>query len=145
MIGLGTLLAGAAVRRYLAQSGGSGLATAHADPQEVVVDELLGCLVALAFVPFEPRWVLAAFVLFRLFDILKPGPVRWIERRWRGAAGIIGDDLAAGALAGGLLFTLRSSTLATVVIATALVASTIASKLASRRPARPDDGSEPST
>ncbi|MEM9189300.1 MAG: phosphatidylglycerophosphatase A, partial [Myxococcota bacterium] len=44
------------------------------DPQEVVLDELLGCLIALAFVPFELVWVAAGYVLFRAFDILKPGP-----------------------------------------------------------------------
>jgi len=106
VIVLGTMVSFVATQRYLARrdpaAGGR-----HHDPQEIVVDELLGCLIAIAFVPFEFRWVLAAFVLFRLFDIYKPGPIRWVERRLPGAAGILGDDLAAGVMAGALLFAIR--------------------------------------
>ena len=66
------------------------------DPQLVVVDEVLGQWLALAG---TSAWtwpqVLAAFVLFRLFDIFKPPPVRQAERLPRGW-GIVADDLAAG-------------------------------------------------
>jgi phosphatidylglycerophosphatase A len=66
------------------------------DPQTVVVDEVLGQWVTLAAVPvFEWKWVLAAFVLFRLFDITKPWPVRRFEALPEGT-GIVADDLAAG-------------------------------------------------
>jgi len=75
-------------------------ATGKADPQEVVVDELAGCLLALIFVPWSFGWALLAFVLFRFFDIVKPGPVRWAEKRLPGGWGIMGDDLVAGLFAG---------------------------------------------
>ena len=75
-------------------------ATGKADPQEVVVDEFAGCLLALIFVPWSFGWVVLAFVLFRTFDILKPGPVRWAEKFLPGGWGIMGDDLAAGLFAG---------------------------------------------
>jgi phosphatidylglycerophosphatase A len=78
-----------------------------ADPQEVVADELVGCLIAMAFVPASPGWALAAFGLFRAFDIAKPGPVGWAERELDGAAGVMGDDMVAGALAGLLLAALH--------------------------------------
>ena len=85
--------------RYLAGHG-------NEDPSEVVVDELAGCLIALAFVPRTIPWFLAAFVLFRVFDILKPGPIGLIDRRARGAWGVMGDDVVAGALAGLVLVAL---------------------------------------
>ena len=82
----------------------------EADPSEVVVDELAGQWLALwplswglwaagaapHVFPY-PGWI-AAFVLFRLFDIWKPGPVGWAERR-HGAFGIMADDVVAGAIA----------------------------------------------
>jgi predicted RND superfamily exporter protein len=84
------------VRRYM--RGG-----AIADPQEIVVDELVGCLIALAFVPFEPVWVVAAYVAFRVLDIAKPWPIRAVERRLHGPLGVVADDVAAGLVAGGAL------------------------------------------
>jgi len=69
------------------------------DPQIVVVDELLGQWVALAAVrPFDWKNCLAAFALFRLFDIWKPPPVRQLEALPEGL-GINADDLMAGAYA----------------------------------------------
>jgi phosphatidylglycerophosphatase A len=81
-----------------------GLWSLHAgaidgDPAWVVIDEVAGQWVALITLaaPTLPG-LLAAFALFRLFDIAKPGPVRLAERV-RGAGGIMADDLVAGALA----------------------------------------------
>ena len=71
-------------------------------------DELAGLWVALALLA-PTGWVGAvlAFALFRLFDIAKPWPISWLDRRLSGGAGIMLDDLIAGALAGGLLLLLR--------------------------------------
>jgi phosphatidylglycerophosphatase A len=69
------------------------------DPSECVIDELAGQWLACACAPFSLRGFLAAFVLFRLFDIWKPGPIRSLEKL-PGGAGIMADDLAAGLLAG---------------------------------------------
>jgi len=78
-------------------------AQAAADPQEVVLDELVGCLLCLVVVPFEPLWVLVAFGLFRLLDITKPWPIRWVERSVHGGAGVVLDDVAAGGIGAVLL------------------------------------------
>jgi phosphatidylglycerophosphatase A len=65
------------------------------DPQFVVIDEVAGQLVALIAVPFAWKSFLAAFILFRVFDIVKPPPVRQLEALPEGA-GIMLDDVAAG-------------------------------------------------
>jgi phosphatidylglycerophosphatase A len=69
--------------------------SAMKDPQFVVIDEVAGQLVALIAVPLAWRCFLAAFILFRIFDILKPPPVRQLEAIPEGA-GIVLDDIAAG-------------------------------------------------
>ncbi len=69
------------------------------DPQKVVIDEVAGFLVTMAFVPFSWWAVLAGFILFRLFDTWKPFPCRWIERKAPAGWGIVGDDLMAGVYA----------------------------------------------
>lgn len=68
------------------------------DPGHVVIDEVAGQLTALLFVPLEAWHVVLAFVLFRFFDILKPPPVRQLERL-HGGLGIMVDDLGAGVYA----------------------------------------------
>lgn len=77
------------------------------DPQIVVIDEVLGQWIALAAAaPGNALHLLAAFVLFRLFDIFKPWPVRRLEAL-PGGAGIIADDLMAGVYAAAVLGVLR--------------------------------------
>ena len=73
------------------------------DDQRIVIDEVGGQLVALLplLVLGSPRSLSAlvtGFVLFRCFDIWKPGPVRWAERRFAGGVGVMMDDLVAGLL-----------------------------------------------
>jgi len=65
------------------------------DPQFVVIDEVAGQLVALIGVPLTWKTFLAGFILFRVFDIVKPPPVRQLEAIPEGA-GIVLDDVAAG-------------------------------------------------
>ncbi len=65
------------------------------DPQFVVIDEVAGQLVALIAVPLAWKSFLAGLILFRVFDILKPPPIRWLERLPEGI-GIVVDDLGAG-------------------------------------------------
>jgi phosphatidylglycerophosphatase A len=65
------------------------------DPQSVVIDEVAGQWITLLFSPFSWRTLLAGFILFRAFDILKPPPVRQLERLPQGT-GIVMDDVAAG-------------------------------------------------
>jgi phosphatidylglycerophosphatase A len=71
------------------------------DPQFVVVDEVAGQLIALIAVPLGWKSFLAAFILFRAFDIVKPTPVRQLEAIPEGA-GIVLDDVAAGIYALGI-------------------------------------------
>jgi phosphatidylglycerophosphatase A len=68
---------------------------AKKDPQFVVIDEVLGQWVTLIGAPATPVSLAAAFLLFRLFDIVKPWPVRWFEKAPDGW-GIVLDDVAAG-------------------------------------------------
>src|SRR5262245_33061791 len=72
------------------------------DPSAVVVDEAAGQLAALAFVPLDLRTYVAGFLLFRLFDVVKPYPARRLERL-SGGAGIVLDDVAAGVYANAAL------------------------------------------
>jgi phosphatidylglycerophosphatase A len=71
------------------------------DPAEVTVDEAAGQMLALIALPLSWQYFLAGFILFRGFDIMKPPPLRWLERLPAGA-GIMFDDVGAGlyALAG---------------------------------------------
>ena len=66
------------------------------DSKHIVVDEFIGYLVSIAFLPQTPGYLIAAFLLFRFFDILKPTPIRNIERTVHGGLGIMLDDVAAG-------------------------------------------------
>ncbi|MFV2089057.1 MAG: phosphatidylglycerophosphatase A [Pseudomonadales bacterium] len=66
------------------------------DPGAIVIDEFAGQWLVLLLAPAEPLVVLGGFLLFRLFDIWKPWPVGWLERRVPGAFGVMVDDLAAG-------------------------------------------------
>ncbi|HEY1240388.1 MAG TPA: phosphatidylglycerophosphatase A [Bryobacteraceae bacterium] len=84
-------------------STGTARAVGRKDPGIVVVDEVLGQWVALAGArAFNWKSYMAAFVLFRLFDIWKPPPVRQLERLSEGL-GIVADDLMAGVYAALLL------------------------------------------
>jgi phosphatidylglycerophosphatase A len=70
-------------------------ASAVKDPQFVVIDEVAGQLIALIAVPMAWKTFLVGFILFRAFDIVKPPPVRQLERLPEGT-GIVLDDVAAG-------------------------------------------------
>jgi phosphatidylglycerophosphatase A len=71
-------------------------ASGRLDPGPVVIDEVAGQWLTLAACPLDPLWWLAGFAAFRAFDILKPPPVRWVDRRMKTAAGVMLDDLLAG-------------------------------------------------
>jgi phosphatidylglycerophosphatase A len=66
------------------------------DPSLVVIDEIVGQLLALSLAPAHPAAALAGFALFRLFDILKPFPVGWVDTHLHGGLGIMLDDVVAG-------------------------------------------------
>ena len=69
------------------------------DEPAIVLDEVVGCWVALLLAPKALVPALLGFVLFRVADILKPWPVSWADAKVKGAAGILLDDVLAGAIA----------------------------------------------
>ena len=73
------------------------------DASAIVIDEVLGIWLSLIQVPIHWWTLLLAFLLFRLFDIVKPFPVGWLDAKVPGGAGVLADDLAAGAMANGVI------------------------------------------
>lgn len=72
------------------------------DPSRVVIDEVAGQLLVVVALPLEVGWMFAAFVAFRLFDVLKPFGIKRLEKIGNGV-GVMLDDLAAGLAAGVIL------------------------------------------
>jgi phosphatidylglycerophosphatase A len=68
------------------------------DPQEIVIDEVMGMAVTLAFLPLNVKTIVLGFLLFRIFDVAKPFPVRRLEKL-PGGWGIVMDDVMAGVYA----------------------------------------------
>ena len=85
-------LAGIAAAGIVARESG------RKDPPQVVIDEVAGQMIAMLSMPLTWKYLLASLILFRAFDIVKPPPVRQLERL-PGGLGIMLDDVAAGLLA----------------------------------------------
>ena len=66
----------------------------------IVIDEIVGYLLTMTLAPGGWVWILAGFLLFRFFDILKPWPIRMLDLRVSGGLGIVIDDLMAGIYGG---------------------------------------------
>ena len=64
----------------------------------IVWDEFVGLWISLIAIPLTWQWLLAGFILFRLFDMLKPWPVSWCDKKVHGGLGIMLDDVVAGLL-----------------------------------------------
>ncbi len=73
------------------------------DSSKIVIDEVIGYLVALVYLPVSWKIMVIAFVLFRVFDISKLFPVNLVERKVSGGAGIVLDDVAAGLYANAIV------------------------------------------
>jgi phosphatidylglycerophosphatase A len=69
------------------------------DPKGVVWDEIVGYLITMLGLPVRWVWFLAGFLMFRLFDIWKPWPIRWADRHIKGGFGIMFDDVIAAVFA----------------------------------------------
>ncbi|UCF31467.1 MAG: phosphatidylglycerophosphatase A [bacterium] len=78
------------------------------DPKPVVIDEIAGYLLTMIGSPPDALHVLSGFFLFRVFDVLKPPPVRSLERAFAGGLGVVADDLMAGAYSWACLWILRT-------------------------------------
>ena len=70
-----------------------------ADHSAIVWDEIIGFFIAMLAVPVTAVNVVLAFLLFRLFDIVKPWPIRWVDKSVHGGFGIMLDDVLAGIMA----------------------------------------------
>ena len=77
------------------------------DHPGIVLDEIAGFLITMTALPADWPWVVAGFVAFRVFDIVKPWPVSLADRRVGGGLGIMLDDVLAGALACAALHAIR--------------------------------------
>jgi len=65
------------------------------DHPEIVIDEIIGMMFVATVLPADPYWAIAAFLLFRFFDIIKPFPINKVDRTYKNAFGIILDDMIA--------------------------------------------------
>jgi phosphatidylglycerophosphatase A len=77
------------------------------DHPGIVLDEIVAMMAVLLAVPPQPAWWLAAFALFRVFDIAKPWPIREADHRLRNGMGIMLDDALAAAYAAVILLGVR--------------------------------------
>ena len=83
----------------------AGRALGVDDHRSLVWDEFVGQWIALLPALLAPWWaVMAGFVLFRLFDVWKPWPIRWLDRHLKGGLGVMVDDVVAGLFAAILLW-----------------------------------------
>jgi phosphatidylglycerophosphatase A len=87
-------------------SGIAEKAFGEKDSRHIVIDEFAGYLCSVIFLPLTPAYMIAAFFLFRFFDILKPPPIRMLERIG-GGVGVMCDDVAAGVVTNVILQVVR--------------------------------------
>ena len=79
------------------------------DPQWIVIDEVAAQWAVLAALPFSLPWYAAGFVAFRFFDIVKPWPVSWADRKVKGGLGVMLDDVLAAVYAVAILLAGRAA------------------------------------
>ena len=79
----------------------------RSDPGEIVIDEILGMMLVMMTIPPDPKWIFLAFLLFRIFDILKPWPINQVDSKLKNALGVILDDVLAALYAGILIVGIR--------------------------------------
>lgn len=84
-------------------------ASALKDPGWIVIDEVAGQWLTLLVAPLDPLCYALAFLIFRTFDILKPWPISWADRRLHGGLGIMLDDLMAAVYAAFVMWVLLAS------------------------------------
>jgi phosphatidylglycerophosphatase A len=66
------------------------------DDQRIVIDEMMGFLITMLWIPRTIFFIVMGFILFRFFDILKPFPIRLLEGKFSGGFGVVLDDVIAG-------------------------------------------------
>jgi len=81
------------------------------DSKSVVIDEIVGFLVAMVWIPFTWKTLLAGFILFRFFDAVKPWPISHLDKNVKGGLGVVCDDIAAGIVTNLILQALLTNTM----------------------------------
>ena len=69
------------------------------DDQRIVIDEIIGFLITMLWIPKTILFIIIGFFLFRFFDILKPFPIRHLEKKFKGGYGVVLDDVLGGVYA----------------------------------------------
>ncbi len=70
--------------------------TSTHDSKEIVIDEVVGFLITMTWLPLTWQSLIAGFILFRIVDIVKPPPIRQLDQKVKGGVGVVIDDIAAG-------------------------------------------------
>ena len=79
----------------------------RSDPGIIVIDEVLGMMLVMMTIPPDPKWALLAFVMFRMFDILKPWPINQVDSKLKNTLGVMLDDCIAATYAGIVIVGIR--------------------------------------
>jgi phosphatidylglycerophosphatase A len=77
-------------------SGDANAIFGEHDSRKIVIDEIVGYLVAMLLIPADVEYLVVGFILFRLFDILKPYPAGMVDKKLGGGLGVVLDDVIAG-------------------------------------------------
>ncbi|MBI5102335.1 MAG: phosphatidylglycerophosphatase A [Nitrospirae bacterium] len=75
----------------------------EADSGHIIIDEFVGMVISVTYLPPSAGYLIAAFLLFRLFDIVKPFPIGYVESSLKGGTGVMADDIVAGIFTNGVL------------------------------------------
>lgn len=91
-----SLFIGAGIIIGITASDAAEKVIGEADSGHIVIDEFMGFLVSVFYLPHTAGYLTAAFILFRVFDILKPFPIGKLEKDLSGGLGVMADDVLAG-------------------------------------------------
>ena len=80
------------------------------DSPHIVIDEVAGFIVTVCWLPMTWQTILIGFIIFRILDITKPGPIRFVEKRIPGGIGVVADDVVAGIIGNIILQIIYSQT-----------------------------------
>jgi phosphatidylglycerophosphatase A len=77
----------------------AGVLLDETDSPKIVIDEIVGFLITMTWLPTTWQWLLAGFLTFRVLDIFKPWPIAFVESKISGGTGVVMDDVCAGLIA----------------------------------------------
>ncbi|MCL2760070.1 MAG: phosphatidylglycerophosphatase A [Desulfuromonadales bacterium] len=77
-------------------SGRAEIIFQEKDSGKIVIDEVIGYLVTMTAIPYSWKYIIAGFILFRFFDIVKIQPAKWVDQKLKNGYGVVLDDVVAG-------------------------------------------------